>query len=442
ATRHVHTEAFFPPVTPPPRPYALLGCSRQHPQHQRSQQKLRCDRRASRPEGGPGEHPELGFHFRLRWGPGPRGTGRHEDPLFFGQGGAPKEKEYVLQVRMLEPSSSRKASRHRGSFDGDSSTDNAHVKKARASSPADYCGGGSSRSFGGSGPDLRSSGTKTPGRGLHARNVYPAANRHNATWSPGRTPGGRYTSTTTATATSDAGDIGSDQPFFENYSKGGDLGAGLEGCQDRRSSEARWGEWTMICKTGKHRETVDLPHVTSSSSGRDGPTAALGLHYRVGVRRRDGEQKFAFSEVLEVPSALLRRLYEIEEILATRQPLPRATSVSRTTMMAAGCGSSARSLGRDGTYEKGTLGRDEALNLLKAFEMSGDGDSFPTRLAWDLQSEFWPQEDAQEERKPSLVEDEVRLKVEAESIQCTLGFPVNTRFIAGVIREVDASAGG
>lgn len=32
------------------------------------------------------------------------------------------------------------------------------------------------------------------------------------------------------------------------------------------------------------------------------------------------------------------------------------------------------------------------------------------------------------------MEDEVRLKAEAESIQCTLGFPVNTGFIAGDVR--------
>lgn len=100
------------------------------------------------------------------------------------------------------------------------------------------------------------------------------------------------------------------------------------------------------------------------------------------------------SEVLEVPGALLRRLYEIEE-MAARRPLPTATSSSKTAVLTTGRKSSAQKLGRDRIDEKGLLERDEAVNFLKAFAMSEDGDSFPTRLAWELQSEFWPQEDAQ-----------------------------------------------
>lgn len=48
--------------------------------------------------------------------------------------------------------------------------------------------------------------------------------------------------------------------------------------------------------------------------------------------------------------------------------------------------------GRDnGDDRGGGLDEEEAANFLKVFEMSEDHDSFPTRVAWELQSEFWPQ---------------------------------------------------
>lgn len=195
---------------------------------------------------------------------------------------------------MLESSSCRKANRHRGSFDSASSTDVARAKKARASSPAEGFGGGSSDSFGGCTPSFPSSGAKTLGIGLRTRIAHPAAIRHNATWSPGGTHRGATTSTTTKTAPVDAADIDTNNPFLHENSNGACQGVALEGCQDRHSSEARWGEWTTICKTGKHRETVELPQATISSSGQAGPAVPLGLRYRVGSRRRDGERRFAF----------------------------------------------------------------------------------------------------------------------------------------------------
>lgn len=95
-TRHVHTEAYFPPVAPPPRPYAILGCSRRQQQQQQPTPQ-HGDRRSSGEQVGRGDDEGLVFHFRLRWGPpgGGRGAGRNEGrgP---GQGeGAPQVHTYI-----------------------------------------------------------------------------------------------------------------------------------------------------------------------------------------------------------------------------------------------------------------------------------------------------------------------------------------------------------
>jgi len=97
ATRHVHTEAFLPPINPPRKPYAVLGCCRRQQQQQQrrqqqqqehQQQHLPKYRRLSREQEGAGDSGGLSFHFRLRWGPGPRGNGR-QDRLFVAQAGTP-----------------------------------------------------------------------------------------------------------------------------------------------------------------------------------------------------------------------------------------------------------------------------------------------------------------------------------------------------------------
>lgn len=103
--------------------------------------------------------------------------------------------------------------------------------------------------------------------------------------------------------------------------------------------------------------------------------------------------------MLEVPTALLARLYEIEEISATRRPLLSATTPSSKKRAVGGARpeSSARGAGRDrAAGQAGGLEDEEAANFLRAFEMSEDEDSFPTRVAWELQSEFWSQQQAVE----------------------------------------------
>jgi len=94
------------------------------------------------------------------------------------------------------------------------------------------------------------------------------------------------------------------------------------------------------------------------------------------------------SEALEVPTALLRRLYEIEDISTSRHPLP--TSSTLCNALRGDTSASARK-GQEG----GGLSQEEASNFLQAFEMSGDGDEFPARVAWELQSEFWAQQDVE-----------------------------------------------
>lgn len=93
-------------------------------------------------------------------------------------------------------------------------------------------------------------------------------------------------------------------------------------------------------------------------------------------------------EVLEVPRALLRRLYNIQDISVTRQPLPTPPIVQK-----AGLGPSVSRVGREREDEGGALERDEAIAFLEAFEMAADGDSFPMRVAWELQNEFWQQKE-------------------------------------------------
>lgn len=158
-----------------------------------------------------------------------------------------QEKEYTLQASVLEMPSS----------DG--------TRKAKSSSPID--GGLAAPN-----PSLRS----TWGRNLlsaeehrgpqYGGGANPASSRLNATWSPGGSVGGP----TTGDANSDGGD------------------------KDELSDEPRWGPWTTICKTGKTRETVELPQAMGSPSARGAAAVPLGLRYRVGVRRRDRTQRAIF----------------------------------------------------------------------------------------------------------------------------------------------------
>ncbi|CAM9626039.1 unnamed protein product [Ectocarpus sp. 6 AP-2014] len=385
ATRHVHTQAFFPPLTPPPRPYAVLGCSRQQSQSE--------SRRPSKEQyGGRGGHEGLGFHLRLRWGVATRGPARPENRLCLPQEGSPQqeEKEYILQASIHEIPSS----------DG--------TRKEKSSSPID---GGLANPC----PSLRSTwGRNVLSAGEHRGPQYgggpnPASNRLNATWSPGGSVGGP--------SATDANSIGGDEVELSN--------------------EPRWGPWTTISKTGKTRETVEFPQAMGSPSARGAAAVPSGLRYRVGVRRRDRTQRAMFGEVLEVPRALLRRLYSIQDISVTRQPLPTPPTVQK-----AGRGPSVSRVGRERQDEGGALELDEAKSFLEAFEMAADGDSFPMRVAWELQNEFWQQNEIEVAEDKTWLEIEARLTAEAESIQRTLEFPINVRFITGVIREVDATAGG
>lgn len=97
-----------------------------------------------------------------------------------------------------------------------------------------------------------------------------------------------------------------------------------------------------------------------------------------------------------MPPALLVRLYDIEEISATRRPLPSAATPASKKRPAGGARPepSAREARRDGTAGRaaGALDEEQAANFLRALEMSEDDDSFPTRVAWELQSELWSQQ--------------------------------------------------
>lgn len=87
-----------------------------------------------------------------------------------------------------------------------------------------------------------------------------------------------------------------------------------------------------------------------------------------------------------MPRALLRRLYSIQDISVTRQPLPTPPTIQK-----AGRGPSVSRVGREREDEGGALDLDEAKSFLEAFDMAADGDSFPMRVAWELQNEFWQQ---------------------------------------------------
>lgn len=92
-----------------------------------------------------------------------------------------------------------------------------------------------------------------------------------------------------------------------------------------------------------------------------------------------------------MPSALLRRLYDIEELSAERQPLPTA-SAQRKTMAGGGQQPSVRRPRGGAADQEDRPGRDEAIKFLKAVGTAGDEESFPARLAWELQSQLWPQQ--------------------------------------------------
>lgn len=95
---------------------------------------------------------------------------------------------------------------------------------------------------------------------------------------------------------------------------------------------------------------------------------------------------FAISDVLDVPSMLLRRLYEIEDISSRRQMPPgfhdsRRRKAEVTKLLQ----------GNDWEEDSEGLGREEAINFMEAFALSEDGDSFPAQVAWELQSKLWMQ---------------------------------------------------
>lgn len=115
------------------------------------------------------------------------------------------------------------------------------------------------------------------------------------------------------------------------------------------------------------------------------------------------------SEVLEVPTSLLHRLYDIEEISSgrsmSRSFSSDARQISEQTMTATERRAS-RGRGRAGERRWGAmerrgegggigggegLGRDEALQFAEALELSGEGDDFPARVAWELQTSLWQQ---------------------------------------------------
>lgn len=97
-----------------------------------------------------------------------------------------------------------------------------------------------------------------------------------------------------------------------------------------------------------------------------------------------------------MPAVLLARLYDIEELSAARQPLPppKPATKKRTAEGARPPELSAREVARrDGADRAaGGLEDEEAVNFLRAFEMSEEEDSFPARVAWELQREFWAQQ--------------------------------------------------
>lgn len=176
-----------------------------------------------------------------------------------------QEIEYILQESTCEPRSSI--------------GDTASAKKARASSPAS--GGGEVSSGGTSPTNLRSTGGRSPKPFATAK---PSPNPY-ATWSPGGL-GGRGNSTAT-TADDD------DDPFSEQLFTGGGSKPARSGSE--RHGESVRDEWRTIRRTRRARESVELPHASSSpSTSRDGGAVPVALRYRVGVRRKGGPLKVVF----------------------------------------------------------------------------------------------------------------------------------------------------
>ncbi|CAM9288777.1 unnamed protein product, partial [Laminaria digitata] len=334
ATRHVHTHAYTPPVTPPSRPRATLVCSG----------KRRRRRRRRRREGGGGGGGGGGglvFHLRVRWGGGAGVTGRNEGRLFFARGGTPQENEYLLQESTFEllPSSGATHGLRTAGGNGDT----AREKKAR---PFSLSPSGLSATGGGGGG----------GGGGRGDGDNSSVDRSNETALVGQTNSSGGTTTTTSSH------------FY--------------GGSDEGYSEGRWGEWTTICKTRRAAETVQLPRTFDR-----GGVLPLGLRYRVGARRREEGGRAAFSEVLEVPNVLLHRLYHIEELSSAAQNAPPNPDSKRRAARTAPPATPGSEWGarRDG------LGREEAMNFVEAFSLSGDRDDFPARVAWELQNKLWRQ---------------------------------------------------
>ena len=93
------------------------------------------------------------------------------------------------------------------------------------------------------------------------------------------------------------------------------------------------------------------------------------------------------SEVLAVPSELLQRLYDIEELSSAVQKIPPKPVSKR----AAERDTAPATLGSEWTSRRDGLGREEAMNFVEAFSLSGDRDDFPARVAWELQNKLWRQ---------------------------------------------------
>lgn len=91
--------------------------------------------------------------------------------------------------------------------------------------------------------------------------------------------------------------------------------------------------------------------------------------------------------MLEVPDALLQRLYEIEELSSTLQAVPPSPANSRAIIHEP----ERIADGREWTYRQNGLDQEEATNLVEGFMLSREGDDFPTRVAWELQSKLWQQ---------------------------------------------------
>lgn len=85
---------------------------------------------------------------------------------------------------------------------------------------------------------------------------------------------------------------------------------------------------------------------------------------------------------------LLQRLYHIEELSSTAaQTTPPNPDAKRVTAKDA----PPTIPGSDWGVRRDGLGREEAMNFVEAFSLSGDRDDFPARVAWELQNKLWRQ---------------------------------------------------